>query len=165
MNRRKNKKGFLLAEETLKIVVALIAIVFLAYFLAQLYFAKIKGDKLEQANALLISSQENLKAIMNNLSEGETKIKQVIEPSGWYMFSYSTGDTRPNSCAGENCLCICDNAWDVNGGMFERQQKECDKNGVCLPQPDMGKFDKIKITGDLQDLHILKTGGKIYFSG
>ena len=38
--RKKNKGGFLLAEETLKIVIALIALTFLIYFLMSLYFAK-----------------------------------------------------------------------------------------------------------------------------
>ena len=32
-----NRKGFLLAEETLKIILALIAITFLVYFLVSLY--------------------------------------------------------------------------------------------------------------------------------
>lgn len=158
----KNKKGFLLAEETLKIIIALIAIIFLAYFLTQIYFAKIKGDKLEQANALLIDSPENLKLIMNSLNEGETKIKDILEPNGWYIFSFSK-EVKPNSCLGEVCLCICDNAWDYNG-KFNRQQKECDKNGVCLIEKDLGEFTEIKITGDVQSLNIIKTGGKIYFS-
>ena len=160
----KDKKGFLLADETLKIIIALIAIIFLAYFLTQLYFAKVNGDKLQQANALLTGSQESLKIIMSSLNESGTHIKQVIEPSGWYLFSFSDGDTKPNSCAGDNCLCICDNAWDING-RFNRQEKECDKNGACLVEKDLGKFDRIEITGEVKNINITKIGGKIYFLG
>ena len=50
---KKNKKGFLLAEETLKIILALICIVFLVYFLVYLYFSNVDSKKLEQAKSSL----------------------------------------------------------------------------------------------------------------
>ena len=48
-----NKKGFLLAEETLKIIIALISLGFLVYFLGALYFANQDSKELEQAKASL----------------------------------------------------------------------------------------------------------------
>ncbi len=156
----KNKRGFLLAEETLKIVIAVIAIAFLIYFLTSLYFAKVNGDKKLQADNLI----ETLKPKLNNLSEGSVDNIDVFNPKGWYIFSYISSNVGPNACAGNNCICICDNAWDLDG-RFNRQQKECDKDGVCYIRYDFGAFDPISITGDLKIINIVKSGGKIYFQG
>lgn len=47
----KNKKGFLLANETLKIIIAVICIGFLIYFLAMLYLSKSgTQDKMDAEN-------------------------------------------------------------------------------------------------------------------
>src|SRR3989338_4460161 len=51
--KKNEKRGFLLAEETLKIIIAVISIGFLIYFLAALYFASRDAEKLEQAGASL----------------------------------------------------------------------------------------------------------------
>jgi len=159
-----DKKGFLLAEETLKILIAVIALVFLVYFLVSLYFAKVNGDKFEQAEALLEGSSESFEVIMNNISEGEIKTKEVIEPRGWYVFSFAGSEiAKPNVCANNNCVCICDDVvWE--GLNEDRQQKECSEDGVCLIEESLGEFEEIKITGDLKILRFLKTGGRIYIS-
>ncbi len=157
----KNKKGFLLAEETLKILIAVIALIFLVYLLTSIYFAKVKGDKLNQAESWLISSDESLKVLTNNLTEGETKIKDIIEPDGWYLFSFSGDSLKPNSCADVNCVCFCDNVlWE--GLNKDRQQEECSDNGICLIDNRFGEFPKIKITGELQLLKIINQGGSVY---
>lgn len=157
----KDKRGFLLAEETLKIIIALIAIVFLAYFLVQIYLSKVNGDKLQQAEALLIDSQESLEILMNNVGEGNSLSRTVIEPEGWYIFSFSGEMSKPNSCSGENCVCICDNAlWDGFDGT--NQQEKCDDGGACLAQSDLGEFGNIKITGDLKIINVTKIAGEIY---
>ena len=158
-----NKRGFLLAEETLKIIIAVIAIAFLIYFLVSIYFAKVNGDKLVQAASLLTESDESFKIIFNNLSEGETKTRDIIEPKGWELFGFADSELKPNSCAGENCLCICDGViWD--GFNSDRQQKGCDEKGVCLIESELGNFDNVKITGKLQIISIRKTGGRIYLN-
>jgi len=102
-----NKKGFLLAEETLKIIIAVISIVFLVYFLTSLYFAKAGEQERKEAEATLISSPESLKATITNLNEGETQNFSLANPDGWSLFGFV--DKKPNSCAGQNCLCICNN--------------------------------------------------------
>lgn len=157
----KNKKAFLLAEETLKVIISVIVIVFLVYFLVSIYMAKVNGDKLPQATALLKDSENSINVIINNLSEGQTKTKDVIEPKGWYIFSFTGSEVKPNLCAGSNCLCVCDDAFDLNG-RFNRQQKKCDEKGVCLVENELGEFEDIKITGQLKVLSITKYGGKIY---
>ncbi len=157
----KNKKGFLLAEETLKIVVAVIVIAFLIYFLVSIYMAKVNGDKLIQANSFLKESDESVEIIINNLAEGEVKTKDIFEPEGWYIFAFVDSEIKPNICAGKNCLCVCNDALDYNG-KFNRQQKRCDEKGACLIVEELGEFENIKITGDLQIIEIRKTGGKVF---
>ena len=52
-NKMKCKKGFLLVEETLKIIIALISLIFLVYFLVSLYMANQNAKNLEWAKSSL----------------------------------------------------------------------------------------------------------------
>ncbi|MCH9028348.1 MAG: hypothetical protein IH819_01785 [Bacteroidetes bacterium] len=99
-----NKKAFLLAEETLKIVIAVISISFLVYFLSSLYFANQSSKELELAEATL----ERIGDIIKGLSEGKSELQDVSNPQGWYLFSFTENNEKPNTCIGKNCLCICD---------------------------------------------------------
>ena len=129
-----NKKGFLLGEETLKIIVAVIVIIFLIYLLVSLYFAKVHGDELKQA-------KESVRRISEVVQGNGTRV-DAVNPQGWYIFSF-TGARKPNSCAGKNCLCICEKL--VSWNFWGSQDKECSDNGVCLIIPDLRSFDRIKI--------------------
>lgn len=145
MMRMKNKNGFLLAEETLKIVVALIALGFLVYFLTALYFANINKQKLEQAE----NSLTRIGEISEGLADGNSELQDVSNPRGWYLFSF-TGNVKPNSCVGENCICICSGVYDdsiraIFVSWEERQAKECTDGGSCLIAENLERFDKIKI--------------------
>ena len=143
----KNKKGFLLAEETLKIVLAVIAISFLISFLTSLYFAKVNSEKLKQAEAILKGDSEgSIKMAINSLEDKNSTEFHLQSPKGWYLFGF-VGDEKPNSCAGENCLCICDKVLiDTFFGIGKsRQAKECSDGGTCLFVQNLKEFDKIKI--------------------
>ena len=65
---KKNRKGFLLAEETLKIILAVISIGFLVYFLSALYFANQNSEELEQAEA-------SLEFLINEINSGSDKVE------------------------------------------------------------------------------------------
>ena len=129
-----NKRGMLLAEETLKMVIAIIIIVFLVYFLVNLYFGKLKGDALKQSEQLLIKSDQSIKNIIESLKEGESKnmALQAISSFGdnWHLFGF-TQQEKPNSCAEKNCLCICDDVIGEDPFGFVKQVNECNKNGIC----------------------------------
>jgi len=154
-----DKRGFLLAEETIKILIALVALIFLIYFLVSIYSAKVNGEKLKYAEDLIERFRVEFNAL-SNVSDGEKEIG-VFNPKGWYVFSFSGDALKPNSCANKNCLCVCDNVlWE--GFKKDRQQNECSEKGVCLIWEDIGEFSEVKITGDLKILNIIKTGGKIY---
>ncbi len=124
-----NKKAFLLASETVKIVIAVICIVFLVYFLTSLYFSKITEEKGRQAEATLKSGKLSIeKSILDAQKNSPVQKYTLTNPEGWYFFSFTGSEKKPNSCAGQNCLCICENVWDF----FERQTKYCDEDGACL---------------------------------
>lgn len=129
-----NKRGILLTEETLKIVISVIAISFLIFFLTSLYFARANENTIEQAKQILLESDNSIKNIIENLDNGESK-EFLIQYVGtgvddWHLLSF-TSSVKPNTCAGEKCLCICN---DVFTDIFDdtSQARECVSNGVCL---------------------------------
>lgn len=141
----KNRRGFLLAEETLKIVIAVICIVFLVYLLTSLYLKNKESKELELAKASL----EHLVSEIN-LKHPEVEIYNPVSsdkfPGGWILISFSLGETIPNSCSNLNwdkCICICNEAsytWR-EGGLA----KDCDDIGICLESEFVVENKKIKI--------------------
>ncbi|HLD38218.1 MAG TPA: hypothetical protein VJA20_02145, partial [Candidatus Nanoarchaeia archaeon] len=51
---------------------------------------------------------------------------------------------KPNSCAGKNCLCICDDVIGEDPLGFVKQINECNKNGVCIIVSNL-KNEKVNI--------------------
>jgi hypothetical protein len=127
-----DKHGFLLAEETLKIVVALISLTFLTYFLVTLYFSSQADKELELAEA-------SLQHLIDEINLGST-IVDIYNPKGWVFTSWfneapkelsmiggKVDNNIPKLCSNlgwDNCVCLCD------GG----DAGDCDKKneGVCL---------------------------------
>lgn len=156
-----NKRGFLLAEETLKIVIALICIVFLAYFLIALYFGGINEVDFQQAKKTLIDSSESVKKTVDGLDEGQMKTMFLANPIGWRFLSF-TKNPRPKSCAG-NCLCICRKTNEVTD-YFTKQSAKCDEkqSGICFTQQNLEQRDfNIEMKKDLTKISIKKINGKI----
>ncbi len=159
---KKNRKGFLLAEETLKIILAVISIGFLVYFLSALYFANQDSEELEQAEA-------SLKKISEIVDSDEDGVVEAINPEGWYLFDF-TENEKPNSCVGKSCLCICDKVLidDILFGLISgRQANECNENGACLVVLELEKFDEIEIKNPKEGLTgilIKKQNNKILIS-
>ncbi len=150
MNKKinKNKKGMMLAEETLKTVIAVIVIVFLVYFLVSLYFGNLKNDTIKKSEQMLIKSDQSIKNVIESLKEGESKsmILQEISFFGdnWHLFSFTGNSEKPNSCAGKNCLCICDDVIGEDPLGFVKQAKECNKDGICTAVPNL-KNEEVNI--------------------
>jgi len=129
-----NSKGFLLASETVKIVIAVICIIFLVFFLTQLYFSKVAEEKGRQATSALIDSTQSIKNSINHVKE--TKVSETYffqNPIAWYVFSFIGDEKKPNSCSNINCICICEDVADY----FDRQITYCDEDGACLIIPDL----------------------------
>ena len=157
-----DKKGFLLGEETVKIIISLIAILILISLLVNLYFNKQKAEKQKQAISA-IEGQNQIKSTVKDISLGQINERtlNIPAPKGWYLFSFTGNDIKPNECRGKNCLCICSNVWKYNYNSLwtserERQASECDENGACLvvDKPD---FLKLKDYSPEQEIEILGT--------
>lgn len=133
----KNKKGFFLAEETLKIVIALICVTLLIYLLTSLYYRNVNDKRIQQAKSILLDSPNSLSKIIDEVqTNGEPKTFFITNPSGWYFFSFY--DKFPNSCSGISCVCLCDRKIDFNG-YLNRQLTGCDKDGFCINVPELSK--------------------------
>lgn len=83
----RHNRGLILAEETLKIIIAVIAIGFLVYLLTSIYFSAQKSKELEQA-------KETLPHIIQEAKDGEASV-EVYNPKDWWILS-----------VGEE-ICIC----------------------------------------------------------
>jgi hypothetical protein len=127
---KKNRRGFLLAEETLKIIVAVICMVFLVYILIAVYNSKTSANKIEDAKDIL----SRIETIVSFLEEGAIESQDVLNPKGWHLYSF-VGEEKPNSCLGNNCLCICDN---VIINAISSQAKKCDSKGACISIVNLG---------------------------
>ena len=96
------KKGFLLAEETLKIILGVIAIGFLIFFLVALYNSGKTSKDLEFAKSSLEHLVEDI-----NLEVEEI---EVFNPENWLIVSWPKGNSGiPLSCSNlgwNNCICI-----------------------------------------------------------
>ena len=128
-----NKRGFLLAEETLKIVIALISIGFLVYFLVSLYLTNKESKELELAKA-------SLQHLVDEINSNRGTV-EIYNPKSWVIMSWSEGNL-PKSCSNldwDKCLCICkDNL------LSDLKANDCDDNGVCLESEFIVK-ENIKI--------------------
>ena len=137
------KKGFLLAEETLKIVLAVIAIGFLAYLLFSIYQSNQTSKNLEFA-------KESLNHIVEEMNSERTRV-EIYNPKGWHLGSWphdvtegfliftETSTQMPLSCSNfgwESCICICE----------DNNADSCDSKGVCVDK------ERFSIEGDSIEL-------------
>ena len=158
-----NRKGFLLASETLKIIIAVICIGFLVYFLVHLYMTNVGARELGEAEASLKEGNGALLVIIEGLGSGDVREDYLIpNPAGWWLIGFVGDEVKPNLCAGGNCLCLCkkkldrDLPWNKN-----RQAATCDKTGVCGVVENLGNLEKIQIGKSGTHVDIRNDGGII----
>lgn len=160
----KNKRGILLASETLKIVLAVIGIVILTYLLFALYSNNTKAQNLVKAQNTLDQIEKSISELKINASYvGETF---QLTPKGWAIFSFTQSQVKPNQCSGQDCICLCDHLSSFNlfGLIKDRQEKECSKYGTCLIVNNVASFSPILIEGNNQiftSIQIKRVGGLI----
>lgn len=157
------KKGMLLASEVLKIVLAVISISFLIYLLFSIYYSSINDQRKEQAEATMERVRGIITRIENNAIDSE--MVTDISPDSWNFFSFVGVEKKPNFCAGENCICICDQVSFDNFLFWEnRQINECDTKGVCVSVQNLNKFETFEIESASDggtNIEIFKSGEKI----
>jgi hypothetical protein len=156
-----NKKAFLLGEETVKIVIAVVCIVFLIALLVSIYFSVSGNQQAKEAEA---SMKDILIPEINKINAGGEANAEgtlVPNPAEWYLFSFADGEKKPNLCSGQNCVCLCKN---ILINVFDRQIKACDSKGTCEVFSNLKKFDKIKIEKSGTFVFIQKVNNFIYIS-
>ena len=159
----KNRKGNLLPEEVLKIVIAVICIIFLVFLLVSLYFSLTGDQKKKQADAVM-KNENGLEEEIERINAGGAPLEQgklIPNPSDWYIFSFTGEEVKPNKCAGENCVCICEAVVLNIFNWQKRQVEKCDKKGSCVVVSNLGKFEKIKIEKGGIAVSIAKVNGEI----
>jgi hypothetical protein len=125
-----NKKGFLLGEETVKIILAIIAIMFLILFIVYLYNNYSQNKDLENAKS-------SLKHLTDEIKAGAAQVN-IFNPGGWILSTFSTSDPViiagseivPKQCTNnkwDNCICLCISP----GGSIKTTQVACDTSGTC----------------------------------
>jgi hypothetical protein len=155
-NFKGDKKGFMLGEETLKIIIAVICIVFLISILVAIYNSNTSAGKIEQAKEILT----RISTIISSLKEGTAETQDIPNPEGWHLYSF-TGGEKPNSCLNDNCICICATSLIK---IITPQTKKCDDEGSCLVISNLITSDlDLKITGTdpLIFIGIKKQNGQI----
>jgi len=119
----RGKKGFLLGEYTLKIILAVLGIVLLLYVLFSLYTTFSGKRDLEKARASL----DYMADFEMNLAKESGKTEFPIQiPRGWIILTYYDTEKGGLQCRGVYCLCIC-----PEKGWFSEQEEQCVSKGVC----------------------------------
>ncbi len=146
----RNKKAFMLAEHTLKVIIAVLCLLLLFYLLFRLYASYENEKNLGMAESTLNEIEEK----MNKAREkGEAQEVVLLEPKGWILISFE-GDKKPNKCI-SNCICICTD--DEPGfHLISTNLELCNSLGACKNFDDkMNKFayqireSSIPVLGDI----------------
>lgn len=154
-----NKRGMLLTEEVLKIIVAVIGLVLLSYFLVSFFYSDTKEKKQRDATATI----EEIANVISGLGTSIGTV-DILQPQRWTLFSFTAEEKKPNQCSGQNCICICNK---VVGDLFDRQIKKCGKEGACSIVSNLEEFEDIKIgiySKQPTNINIQEVNGKIQIS-
>ena len=131
----KSRKGFLLGEETLKMVIAVICIAGLAYLLFAVYVSVKDSKDLEIA-------KESLDFLSQEIEDEKTSV-EIYNPRGWVILSwpYQNEGKLPKFCLNAgwgSCICIVKDANQLisslpfTDSLRENLLENSDSSGVCL---------------------------------
>ena len=131
----RNKKGDILAPETLKIILAVIAITALIYLAVSFYGLLANKSTIEQARATVHEIIQKA----NVLEVGEKANSIITAPKDWVIISFGTGNTI-GECAGHNCLCMCEEE-DCGSKVYACEQA---KQRIILQNKDGSVLTNLK---------------------
>jgi len=159
-----NKKGFLLGEETVKIVLAVIGITFLFVILFKIYYNYQTDQNVEIAKATL----ERLNTEINAMPNGGTIDFEIYGPKDKLLLKWDSPN-MPNTCANvgwQNCLCICKTTsigrkLPLGSYLTNDQKKQCDEWACIQSPPTTLTPTKIEIQNIPLKIKITKTGNQI----
>jgi hypothetical protein len=153
-----NKKGFFLAEETLKIIIAVICIGFLIFILGKMYYSYTLDKTVQEAKDSLARIEKEINSMKGN-EEREIVIYKPSPPGligaigkdYWVLVSFDM--SVPDFCnekGWNSCLCLCKNPFGIPLIGKDLEEK-CDEKDICVsfPQKRLIPFQK-----DLKNLPI-----------
>ena len=162
MKNKGGEESTFLASYVIKIIIAVICILVLVGIPSTMY-ASITKDKANMAE-MSINGEHGLANEILRINKGGDFDEQgfrVSNPSGWYLFSFVGDEKKPNLCAGDNCICICEK---VLIEFSDNQLENCDNKGTCFVVKNLKNFEKIKIGKDGVVVLIQKLNGSIVIS-
>jgi hypothetical protein len=120
-----NKKADMTPEEALKIILAVLGIVFLLYLAFSFYGIFMSSTKLDQSRAVL----DSMISKASILTLGSNTSILITSPEDWTLYVYNKSEISPKSCANSACICICEEYF--NPGKISQAVASCDKSGIC----------------------------------
>lgn len=143
MIRKMNKKGDLLPEETAKIVIAVVCIMFLIILAFVLYNLFTSKARIEQARAELAGIDQK----MSEIDVGESKSQIILSPAGFIITSWpAKSGMLPKYCSDrlwDNCLCFCEYTKKENDYFGK---KAIEKSSLGIIQAAMKFYEVLDIT-------------------
>jgi hypothetical protein len=140
----RSKKGFLLGEYTLKIILAVLVLVLLFYLLFNLYSFQKDSQNKSDADA-------SLTLITGKLAAAKQTSQPIVllKPSEWVLLSYAKSESSKPGICKESCLCICEKAGTITG-LINNQITKCDKTGSCQNiAGEITMFEPINLPADI----------------
>ena len=120
-----NRHGFLLGEEVLKIVIAVICLVFLVGFLVKLYYINIQDEELEQAEA-------SLEYLIDEINADAKEVIIYNPGNPWTIVGWPFDGEKPSKCFDwENCLCFCKMSFWPKPINSQSIKERCEAEGFC----------------------------------
>ncbi len=135
----KSKKGFMLGEYTLKMIIAVLCILLLLYLLFSLYSNNKNQKNLQLAKASLNELVEKMGEARESGSAEVLILNPIQEPSYlgklWVITAWPIyNNEKPNKCT-KDCICICPNPSNLDRFSLSSSSnlflKECNSLGVC----------------------------------
>jgi len=128
-----NKRGFFLAEETMKIILAVICLGFLLFVLGKMYYSYTVDKEVQQAKDTLARIEKEV----NSMKDGDKREIVLYGPGPvWagtnYWILIGGGVDIPNFCSEKgwsDCLCLCKNIWVE---AINSYKSKCDETDVCV---------------------------------
>ena len=158
--KNKRGEGTFFGKKLISIIVAILCIILVLFVLPTKMWGSITNSKSEQAESSMNGDNGLAAEISRVNSKGEERNLTILNPSGWYIFSF-VDEKEPNLCAGNDCVCICEKVLiEYNNNQLDK----CDDKGSCVIVKNLQKFEKIKIENDGVTLLIKKINDLIVIS-
>ena len=154
-----NKKGFFLAEETMKIILAVICLGFLIFVLGKMYYSYTADKEVQQAKDTLSRIEKEI----NSMKEGEKRDIIIYSPNSWFLVGFGKQE-MPVFCSEkkwESCLCICEKITKLDTFSGKTAKDKCDN--ICVSFSEKVSAPQIDIENPPITILVSKSSGTISF--